>query len=162
MSKGIEFFERLNGQSGIDALLDSLKWDDDGRVTVVSQDHTSLEVLGVAFADRHALQKTLETGLMHYYSRSRKKLWLKGEESGHLQHVVELRADCDGDALVAKVRQIKANCHLGFKSCFAYVIEKSAEGEWTAKVASEKVFDPKAVYKKTATAATSNCANLRE
>jgi phosphoribosyl-AMP cyclohydrolase len=146
MSHGIEFFERVNGQTGTVALLDALKWDEDGRVTVVSQDHETLEVLGVAFADRNAVQKTLDTGLMHYYSRSRKKLWLKGEESGHLQHLVELRADCDGDALVAKVRQIKANCHLGFKSCFAYAIEKNPNGEWTVKEASEKVFDPKAVY----------------
>ena len=147
MSSGVDFFERLNHQSGMVALLDALKWDEDGRVTVVSQDHETLEVLGVAFADRNALQKTLETGLMHYYSRSRKKLWLKGEESGHLQHLVELRTDCDGDALVAKVRQIKGNCHLGFKSCFAYVIEKASAGDWTAREAGNKVFDPKAVYK---------------
>lgn len=146
MSHGMEFFERLNGHSGMAALFDALKWDEGGRVTVVSQDHESLEVLGVAFADRIALQKTLETGLMHYYSRSRKKLWLKGEESGHVQHLVELHADCDGDALVAKVRQIKANCHLGFKSCFAYHIEKNSEGEWMAREASVKVFDPKSVY----------------
>ncbi len=129
------------------AFLDALKWDEHGLVTIVSQDCESLAVLGVAFADRTALQKTLEIGLMHYYSRSRKKLWLKGEESGHVQHLVELRADCDGDALVAKVRQIKGNCHLGFKSCFAYVIEKNKIGEWTAREAGDKVFDPKSVYK---------------
>lgn len=146
MSSEVEFFERLGGRSGMQAFLDALKWDEDGRVTIVSQDHASLEVLGVAFADRTALQKTLEIGLMHYYSRSRNKLWLKGEESGHLQHLVELRVDCDGDALVAKVRQIQGNCHLGFKSCFAYVIEKNQSGEWTARVAGDKVFDPKSVY----------------
>ncbi|MEI6234233.1 MAG: phosphoribosyl-AMP cyclohydrolase [Planctomycetota bacterium] len=147
MAGGIEFYERLNAGVGMGTLLDALKWDEDGRVTVVSQDHETLEVLGVAFADRNALQKTLETGLMHYYSRSRKKLWLKGEESGHLQHVVELRTDCDGDAVVAKVRQIKGNCHLGFKSCFAYVIEKNAKGEWSARESGLVVFDPKNVYK---------------
>ena len=96
MGSEIEFFERLNGREGIDAFLNALKWDEAGRVTVVSQDAESLEVLGVAFADRTALQRTLETGLMHYYSRSRSKLWLKGEQSGHFQHLVELRADCDG------------------------------------------------------------------
>ena len=147
MSSGIDFFERLSGGSGMAELLKALKWDEHGRVTVVSQDSETLEVLGVAFADRVALQKTLETGLMHYYSRSRKKLWLKGEESGHLQHLIELRTDCDGDALVAKVRQIKGNCHLGFKSCFAYVIEKSQGGEWIAREAGNTVFDPKSVYK---------------
>src|ERR1043165_8201353 len=115
MSSGTDFFERLDGRPGMQALLDALKWDEHGLVTVVSQDAATLEVLGVAFADRTALQKTLETGLMHYYSRSRKKLWLKGEESGHTQHLIELRADCDGDALVAKVRQVKGNCHLGFQ-----------------------------------------------
>ncbi|HLX63943.1 MAG TPA: phosphoribosyl-AMP cyclohydrolase [Planctomycetota bacterium] len=148
MSSGPEFFERLNARAGIVALLDALKWNEQGLVTVISQDAATLEVLGVAFADRAALQKTLETGLMHYYSRSRKKLWLKGEESGHTQHLVELRTDCDGDALLAKVRQIKGNCHLGFKSCFAYVIEKNANGEWTAREAGERVFDPKNVYGK--------------
>jgi phosphoribosyl-AMP cyclohydrolase len=147
MSSGTDFYERLNGRKGAAALADALKWDDAGRVTVVSQDAETLEVLGVAFADREALLKTLETGLMHYYSRSRKKLWLKGEESGHFQHLLELRADCDGDALLAKVRQVKGNCHLGFKSCFSYVVEKNAQGEWSARESGDKVFDPKEVYK---------------
>lgn len=147
MSSGADFFERLGGRTGLEALLDALKWDEHGLVTVVSQDASTLEVLGAAFADRTALQKTLETGLMHYYSRSRKKLWLKGEESGHLQHLIELRVDCDGDALVAKVLQIKGNCHLGFKSCFAYIVEKNASGAWGVRDAGEKVFEPKDVYK---------------
>lgn len=147
MSAEIEFFERLNGREGINAFMDALKWDDAGRVTVVSQDSETLEVLGVAFADRTALQRTLETGLLHYYSRSRGKLWLKGEQSGHLQHLVELRADCDGDAILALVRQIKGNCHLGFKSCFAYALEKNAAGEWSVREKAPKVFDPKTVYK---------------
>ncbi len=146
MASGPEFFERLQQRAGIDALLAALKWDDGSRVTVVSQDEETLEVLGVAFADREALRKTLDTGLLHYYSRSRGKLWLKGESSGHFQHLVELRADCDGDALVAKVRQVKGNCHLGFKSCFAYVIEKNAAGEWSVREDGAKVFDPKNVY----------------
>ena len=148
MGAEIEFFERLNGRAGVDAFLNALKWDDAGRVSVVSQDAESLEVLGVAFADRTALQRTLETGLMHYYSRSRSKLWLKGEQSGHFQHLVELRADCDGDAILALVRQIKGNCHLGFKSCFAYALEKNAAGEWSVREQGQRVFDPKTVYKK--------------
>ena len=146
MSSGAEFFERLDGQTGVPALLEALKWDEAGRVTVVSQDAESHEILGVAFADRNALQRTFETGLMHYYSRSRGKLWLKGEESGHLQHLVELRVDCDGDALLALVRQIKGNCHLGFKSCFAYAVEKNAAGAWSVTEKGGKVFDPKSIY----------------
>jgi len=148
MSSGPDFYERLNGAKGIDALIRAMKWDEHGLVTVVSQDESTREVLGVAFANEAALRKTLETGLVHYYSRSRKKLWLKGEESGHLQHLVELRVDCDGDSIVAKVRQVKGNCHLGFKSCFAYVIEKCSRGEWNVREAGEKVFEPKDVYKK--------------
>ena len=146
MAGGIEFYERLNGRTGIAALLDALKWDADGLVTVVSQDVRGKEVLGVAFADRTALAKTLESGLMHYYSRSRRKLWLKGEESGHVQKLVKLRVDCDGDALVATVRQVKGNCHLGFRSCFSYKVANK-KGVWSVKVSGKKVFDPKKVYK---------------
>src|SRR5690349_12141211 len=90
MSSDIEFFDRLKGRRGTNAFLQSLKWDASGLVTVVSQDARSKEVLGVAFADRTAILKSLETGLMHYWSRSRGKLWLKGEESGHIQRLVEL------------------------------------------------------------------------
>lgn len=150
MGTGIEFFESVGGREGIDAILDSLKWDSDGLVAVVSQDASNKEVLGVAFADRVAVRKSLETGLMHYYSRSRKKLWKKGEESGHVQKLVELRVDCDGDAVVAKVRQVKANCHLGYRSCFSYKVAKSKSGAWTVKTVGKKVFDPKDVYRRTA------------
>jgi phosphoribosyl-AMP cyclohydrolase len=148
MSSGVDFFERLNGSGGLPAFLAALKWDKDGLLTVVSQDAGNKEVLGVAFSDQTALKKTLETGLMHYYSRSRKKLWLKGEESGHIQKLVELRVDCDGDALVAKVRQVKGNCHLGFRSCFSYKVMKNRKGQWRVTEAGRKVFDPKKVYNK--------------
>ncbi|HYG77044.1 MAG TPA: phosphoribosyl-AMP cyclohydrolase [Planctomycetota bacterium] len=147
MGGGVEFYERMGGREGTPAFLDALKWDRDGLVAVVSQDARSGEVLGVAFADRTALAKTFETGLMHYYSRSRRKLWLKGEESGHVQKLVELRTDCDGDAILAKVRQVKGNCHLGFFSCFSYALSKSRAGKWTLKSVGKKVFDPKKVYK---------------
>ena len=143
----MDFFDRLGGKRGAAAILKSLKWDADGLVAVISQDASSKEVLGMAFADRTAVSKTLETGLMHYYSRSRKKLWMKGEESGHVQHVVELRVDCDGDAILAKVRQVKGNCHLGFRSCFSYKVGKNGAG-WVVKESGKKVFDPKKIYKK--------------
>jgi phosphoribosyl-AMP cyclohydrolase len=148
MSSGAEFFERVGGRSGLAAILDSLKLDRDGLVTIVTQDVANKEVLGVAFANRIALEKTFETGLMHYYSRSRQKQWLKGEESGHVQKLVELRVDCDGDAIVAKVRQVKGNCHLGFRSCFSYKLMKSKNGVWIVKESGRKVFDPAKVYKK--------------
>jgi phosphoribosyl-AMP cyclohydrolase len=86
--------------------------------------------------------------LMHYYSRSRSKLWLKGEESGHVQKLVELRVDCDGDALLARVNQVKGNCHLGYRSCFSYSVGGSRNGEWSIKITGRKVFDPKKVYRK--------------
>ena len=151
MGGGIEFFARVDKRTGIPVILDALKWDYDGLVTVVSQDFISKEVLGIAFADRVAVQKSLETGLMHYYSRSRKKLWLKGEESGHVQKLIELRVDCDGDALLAKVRQVKGNCHLGYRSCFSYKLARTKQGAWSVKLAGKKVFNPEKVYRATRT-----------
>jgi phosphoribosyl-AMP cyclohydrolase len=161
MSSESGFFERYNaaaasarhGTAPPDAahaaasLLNALKWDEHGLIPVVTQDVETLEVLGVAFTDRTALLRTLEYGMMYYYSRSRKKLWLKGESSGHVQHCKELRVDCDGDAILAKVQQVKGNCHLGFKSCFSYKIELSPSGVWIARESGERVFDPKDVYK---------------
>jgi phosphoribosyl-AMP cyclohydrolase len=144
MSGGKEFAERLPAQPDVQGLLDALKYDAAGLVTVIVQDHETKEVLMAAFADRPAVAKTLETGLMHYYSRSRKKMWLKGEESGHVQHLVKLTTDCDGDALLAEVRQTSGACHLGFRSCFAYQIAR--DGKVTEIGA--KVFDPKEAYKK--------------
>ncbi len=141
---GNEFAERLPKTPGLDGLLDALKYDQDGLVSVIVQDKDTHQVLMLAFADRLAVRKTLETGLMHYFSRSRKKMWLKGEESGHTQRVVSLAVDCDGDALLARVEQKSGACHLGYRSCFAYQIDR--EGACT--VIGEKLFDPQDVYKK--------------
>jgi phosphoribosyl-AMP cyclohydrolase len=148
MSGGMDFFERLNDRTGIPAFLEALKWDADGLIAVVSQDVRSRDVLGVAFADRVAIQKSLDTGLMHYYSRSRKKLWLKGEQSGHFQKLIELRVDCDGDALLARVRQVKGNCHLGYHSCFSYRVTTNKRNIWAVKEDAKKIFNPEKVYKK--------------
>jgi phosphoribosyl-AMP cyclohydrolase len=149
MGGGIEFIDRVKAAKGTAsaAFLKALKWDEDGRVVVVMQEARTDEVLGVAFANREALELTLKTGLMHYYSRSRKKLWLKGEESGHFQKMIELRIDCDGDAILARVKQIKGNCHLGYVSCFSNVFKK-LRGQWRVTVRGKKVFDPAKVYKK--------------
>lgn len=85
---------------------------------VVAQDFKTNEVLMVAFADSEAVKKTLETGKVHYFSTSRKKLWLKGEESGNFQFLRELIIDCDGDVILVKVEQLGAACHTGKRSCF--------------------------------------------
>ena len=143
---GVNFFESVKNRAGLSAFLKALKWDEDGRVTVVAQDARSKDVLCVAFADRVAITRTLKTGLMHYYSRSRKKLWLKGETSGHFQKLVELRVDCDGDAILAKVHQIVGSCHLGFRTCFSSKVSRNKKGQWVVKTSGKQVFDPGKVY----------------
>lgn len=98
--------------------LDDLKWDPNGLVTVVVQDVTSNEVLMVAWANRDALQRTLDERRMVYWSRSRQELWRKGDTSGNAQHWEELKVDCDGDVVLARVHQEGAACHTGERSCF--------------------------------------------
>ncbi|OCC16528.1 Phosphoribosyl-AMP cyclohydrolase [Dissulfuribacter thermophilus] len=115
-----------------------------GLIPVIAQDYETGEVLMLAYMNEEAFNKTLETSKAHYWSRSRGKLWLKGEESGHVQLVKEILVDCDGDTLLLKVEQIGgAACHKGYKSCFFRRIE---DGD--AKIISKQVFDPKEKYKK--------------
>jgi phosphoribosyl-ATP pyrophosphohydrolase/phosphoribosyl-AMP cyclohydrolase len=97
---------------------DRVTYDASGLVTVVAQDAGTGEVLMVAHMTREALERTLATGQAWYWSRSRRQLWRKGETSGHTQRVVEVRGDCDGDAIVLKVEQTGAACHTGHRSCF--------------------------------------------
>jgi phosphoribosyl-ATP pyrophosphohydrolase/phosphoribosyl-AMP cyclohydrolase len=97
---------------------DEIAFGPDGLVPAVTQDVDTREVLMLAWMNREALTKTIETGRVHYYSRSRGCLWLKGETSGHFQHVREIRRDCDSDALLLLVDQIGAACHTGRRSCF--------------------------------------------
>jgi len=101
-------------------------------------------VLMLAWMNREAVEKTLATGLGHYYSRSRGEQWLKGESSGHTQKVIEVRTDCDGDTLLIKVEQAGGACHTGYRSCFYKL--RTAEGGVAED--GEKVFDPKEVYGK--------------
>lgn len=115
-----------------------------GLVPVIVQDYQSREVLMVAYMNEEAWNKTQETGKAHYYSRSRKALWFKGEESGNFQEVKEVFIDCDNDTVLLQVDQIGgAACHEGYRSCF---FRRRAEGDW--KVIADRVFDPKEVYKK--------------
>ncbi|MDR2696759.1 MAG: phosphoribosyl-AMP cyclohydrolase [Deltaproteobacteria bacterium] len=114
-----------------------------GLVAAVAQDAGTREVLMLAWMNREAWERTLETGEAHYYSRSRKSLWHKGGTSGHVQKVRSIRVDCDGDALVLIVEQVGgAACHEGFRSCFFR--ELTDKG---AAVCCPRVFDPKEVYK---------------
>jgi phosphoribosyl-ATP pyrophosphohydrolase/phosphoribosyl-AMP cyclohydrolase len=98
--------------------LEDVAWDERGLVPVVVQDGGSGQVLMLAYANREAVEMTLESGLAHFWSRSRKRLWRKGETSGHLLPIVEVRVDCDGDALLYRVRASGPACHTGEASCF--------------------------------------------
>jgi phosphoribosyl-AMP cyclohydrolase len=125
--------------------VESLKYDDKGLIPVVVQDVNDNKVLMVAFMNKESLLKTLETKKAHYYSRSRKKLWLKGEESGNIQNVKEIYFDCDSDCLLLKIEQVGgASCHTGYRSCFYRKINFDGKIEFVEK----KVFDPQKVYKK--------------
>lgn len=101
----------------------ALKWEDlkkdpQGLVPVIIQDAENGDVLMMAYMNEQAYEDTLRTGLMHYYSRSRREQWLKGDTSGHYQHVKSLTADCDRDTLLARIDQVGAACHTGSRSCF--------------------------------------------
>lgn len=112
----------------------------DGLIPVIVQDAGSREILMMAYANDEAVSLTKETGYAHYYSRSRRKLWKKGEESGHFQKVTAIFADCDEDCLVYLVEQKGAACHTGYSSCFY----RTLDGE----VVGKKIFDPDTVYGK--------------
>ena len=102
----------------MDTFLDSLKFDANGLLTAVVQDHKNNEVLMVAFMNREAVKRTLESGRTCFWSRSRQQYWVKGETSGHVQAVKGVYVDCDKDALVVKVEQTGAACHENYRSCF--------------------------------------------
>jgi phosphoribosyl-AMP cyclohydrolase / phosphoribosyl-ATP pyrophosphohydrolase len=102
--------------------LSAVRFGADGLVPVVAQDNRSGDVLMVAFANQDALVRTLSTGLAHYFSRSRGRLWQKGESSGHIQRVTEVRLDCDGDAVLYRVEQTGPACHTGTRTCFSSVL----------------------------------------
>jgi phosphoribosyl-AMP cyclohydrolase len=127
--------------------LNKVKWDEHGLVPVIAQEVGSNDVLMFAWMNREALSKTVELGEAVYWSRSRKKLWHKGEESGHIQKVHEIRLDCDEDVVLLKVEQVDGiACHTGRHSCFFQKFEGDEEsGDW---VAVEPVLkDPEKIYK---------------
>ncbi len=126
-------------------MLEQVKFGPDGLVAALAQDHETGEVLMLAWMNRDTLQRTLEENVMTYWSRSRQEVWVKGQSSGHIQEVMEIRIDCDGDALLFKVRQHGgAACHAGYKSCFHRRYEQAR-----LITDSERVFDPDEVYGQT-------------
>ena len=115
-----------------------------GLAPAIVQDNDTGEVLMLAFMNKEAWETTLKTGKATYYSRSRNQLWVKGETSGHVQLVKEIRVDCDNDTVLLKVEQLGgAACHMGYKSCFYQKLEND-----TLTITAKPVFDPKEVYKK--------------
>ena len=124
-----------------------LKLDGNGLITAVTVDADTNQVLMVAFMNPAALEKTLATGKCTYWSRSRQKFWVKGEESGNVQEVVSVHIDCDQDAVVVKVRQRGAACHNGFESCFYRQVVAGGEG-LELKTIAEPLMDPKKMYQK--------------
>jgi phosphoribosyl-AMP cyclohydrolase len=129
--------------------LDEVKWDTQGLVPAIAQEVGSNDVLMFAFMNREALARTVELGEAVYFSRSRQRLWHKGEESGHIQKVHELRLDCDNDVVLLKVEQLGhaagdagIACHTGRHSCFFQLLE---DGEW--KTVEPVLKDPERIYK---------------
>ena len=128
----------------IDEMLSLLKFDDKGLLAAVAQDYETGEILMLAHMNEESIRKTVQTGQAVYWSRSRKKLWHKGEESGNVQNIKELLIDCDGDAIVMKVEQVGGEaCHTGNRFCFYRKLEDGKISD-----VGVKVFDPEKVYGK--------------
>ncbi|MBU1259691.1 MAG: phosphoribosyl-AMP cyclohydrolase [Planctomycetes bacterium] len=120
------------------------KFDLNGLITAISQDSKTGQILMVAYMDKKALELTIQSGNAVFFSRSRKKLWKKGEESGHVQKVKQILVDCDQDCLILKVEVNAGQCHVGYQSCFYRAVKAGGKLEFAA----EKVYDPKEAYKK--------------
>lgn len=121
--------------------LDQLKYDDKGLIPCIAQDAETGEVLMFAFMNRESVAKSLETKIATYWSRSRGKLWVKGESSGHTQEIQEIWFDCDKDCLLMKIKQNVAACHTGYRSCFFHRYDGNE-----IKELGEKAFEPDEVY----------------
>lgn len=120
-----------------------IKFNEQGLIPAIVQDAQTGEVLMMAWMNREALQRTIETGKATYWSRSRQKFWVKGETSGHFQEVQGVYVDCDADTVLLKVRQVGAACHEGYRSCFFRRVD--ADGE-SLQVVAERLVNPDEVY----------------
>lgn len=125
-------------------LLAQLHLDPQGLIPAIVQDAGSGDVLMMAYMNAEALERTFQTGQVHFWSRSRKALWRKGETSGHTQELEAIYLDCDADTLLVKVRQQGAACHLGYRSCFF----RRVSPDGTLEQVAEPVFNPETVYNK--------------
>ena len=125
--------------------LNKVNWSEDGLVPAIAQDAASGRVLMMAWMNRDSLKSTIATGKTHFWSRSRQKYWMKGEESGHTQTVKDIAYDCDGDTLLIQVEQIGAACHEGYRSCFFRSIEGKGD---TSKVTEVQLETPEQIYGK--------------
>ena len=119
------------------------KFNSDGLIPAILQDSKTGRVLMMAWMNAESLEKTFETGLMHYWSRSRKKLWLKGETSGNTQKVIRSFIDCDADTLLFEIEQTGGACHTGFESCFFQPLNRDGSN---GEITETRLFDPAAVY----------------
>src|ERR1700742_5194475 len=126
-------------------LFDNLKYTADGLIPAIIQEQSTGRVLMMAWMNRASLESTIATGKTHFWSRSRQKFWMKGEESGHTQTVKDIAFDCDGDVLLIQVEQIGAACHEGYQSCFFRSVE--GEGE-TFKITEPQLQKPEEIYGK--------------
>ena len=126
------------------SLHDHLKYGADGLIPAIIQDHANGRVLMMAWMNRASLDRTLETGLTHFWSRSRQKFWMKGESSGHVQRVKDVAFDCDGDTLLIQVEQVGAACHEGFRSCFF----RSVRTEGAIETTEPRLETPEQIYGK--------------
>jgi len=122
------------------------KFDDNGLIPAIAQDAKTGQILMAAYMNREALDLTIQTGYATYFSRARRKLWKKGEESGHLQKVEQILVDCDQDCLILKVTVDAGQCHAGYQSCFYRALKKDSSKE--LEFIAEKVNDPQKTYKK--------------
>lgn len=126
-----------------DEAIGQLKFDAQGLIPAVIQDAGTNELLMVAWMNADSLKRTVETGKTHFWSRSRKSYWMKGESSSHVQTVVSISTDCDKDTLLIRVRQVGGACHTGYRSCFSWHLR---DGKWVEE--GVRLFDPKQVYGK--------------
>ncbi len=123
--------------------LDQLKYDADGLIPAIVQDADTGEVLMMAYMNRTSLAESIRTGRTHFWSRSRRKYWMKGESSGHVQEIREILVDCDADTLLIRATQHGAACHEGYRTCFFRVYD-GADEQW--HVRGTRMFDPQQVY----------------
>ncbi|MBX7149491.1 phosphoribosyl-AMP cyclohydrolase [bacterium] len=130
--------------SQFDELVKNLKYDEHGLIPAIVQDYQNNEILMVGYMNAEAVRKTMEGPFVNFYSRSRQKMWIKGESSGHTQTVKEIYFDCDKDCILIKADQKVAACHVGYRTCFYRRVEKDG----SVTTVGEKIFEEDKVYKK--------------